>query len=120
MRRSSCGALARVVYGEGVIRVDLVGVRVELPSSTPVVLLRERGGDRVVPIWIGATEAAAIAFATQGVEPPRPLTHDLLLDVVEALGRRVPSRESIVTERTRRPTTSCSTSSRPWGDGCAR
>ncbi len=80
-----------MVYGEGVIRVDLVGVRVELPSSTPVVLLRERGGDRVVPIWIGATEAAAIAFATQGVEPPRPLTHDLLLDVVEALGRRVRS-----------------------------
>jgi bifunctional DNase/RNase len=51
------------------------------------VLLRERGGDRYLPIWIGAPEASAIAFAQQGVVPPRPLTHDLLKDVIEALGR---------------------------------
>nr|WP_205709627.1 bifunctional nuclease family protein [Kineococcus siccus] len=58
-----------------------------MPSNNPIVLLRERGGDRYLPIWIGAPEASAIAFAQQGVVPPRPLTHDLLKDVIEALGR---------------------------------
>jgi len=66
--------------------LDVVGVRVEMPSNQPLVLLRESGGDRYLPIWIGAAEAAAIAFAQQGVVPPRPLTHDLLRDVVTALG----------------------------------
>jgi bifunctional DNase/RNase len=58
-----------------------------MPSNNPIVLLRERGGDRYLPIWIGAPEASAIAFAQQGVVPPRPLTHDLLKDVIGALGR---------------------------------
>ena len=67
--------------------LDVVGVRVEMPSNNPIVLLRERGGDRYLPIWVGATEASAIAFAQQGVVPPRPLTHDLLKDVIDGLGR---------------------------------
>ena len=67
--------------------LDVVGVRVEMPSNQPLVLLRESEGDRYLPIWIGAAEAAAIAFAQQGVVPPRPLTHDLLRDVVESLGQ---------------------------------
>lgn len=58
-----------------------------MPSNNPIVLLRERDGDRFLPIWIGAPEASAIAFAQQGVVPPRPLTHDLLKDVLEAVGR---------------------------------
>lgn len=66
--------------------VDVIGVRVEMPSNQPIVLLREVSGDRYLPIWIGAVEATAIAFAQQGVVPPRPLTHDLLKDVVEATG----------------------------------
>lgn len=66
--------------------VDVIGVRVEMPSNQPIVLLREVGGERFVPIWIGAVEATAIAFAQQGVVPPRPLTHDLLRDVLEAVG----------------------------------
>jgi hypothetical protein len=60
-----------------------------MPSNSPIVLLRERDGDRYLPIWVGAPEASAIAFAQQGVVPPRPLTHDLLKDVIEALGRRL-------------------------------
>ncbi|MFI7589261.1 bifunctional nuclease family protein [Spongisporangium articulatum] len=67
--------------------LDVVGVRVELPSNNPIVLLRERDGDRYLPIWVGAPEASAIAYAQQGVVPPRPLTHDLLKDVIEGLGR---------------------------------
>ena len=66
--------------------LDLVGVRVELPANQPIVLLREKTGARYLPIWIGAPEATAIAFALQGVETPRPLTHDLFVDVLESLG----------------------------------
>ncbi|MEZ5092574.1 bifunctional nuclease family protein [Nocardioides sp.] len=66
--------------------VDVIGVRVEMPSNQPIVLLREVTGDRYLPIWIGAVEATAIAFAQQGVVPPRPLNHDLLKEVVEATG----------------------------------
>ncbi len=70
--------------------LEVVGVRVEMPSRTPIVLLRERdGGRRYLPIWIGSAEASAIALAQQGVVPPRPLTHDLLGDVITALGRRL-------------------------------
>ena len=71
------------------VPVDLVGVRIELPSNTPIVLLREKGGDRYLPIWIGAGEATAIALALEGVEPQRPLTHDLLATIVGHLGSSV-------------------------------
>ena len=64
-------------------------VRVEMPTNQPIVLLRERDGSRYLPIWIGAAEATAIAYAQQGVVAPRPLTHDLLKDVIEGLGRRL-------------------------------
>ncbi|MCU0264794.1 MAG: bifunctional nuclease family protein [Actinomycetia bacterium] len=69
--------------------LDVVGVRVEMPSNQPIVLLREVDGERFLPIWIGAAEATAIAFAQQGVVPARPLTHDLMRDVIEALGARL-------------------------------
>ncbi len=71
------------------IEVDVLGVRVEMPTNQPIVLLRERNGDRYLPIWIGAAEATAIAYAQQGVVPPRPLTHDLVKNVIEALGHRL-------------------------------
>ena len=70
-------------------QLDVVGVRVEMPSNQPIVLLREHEGERYLPIWIGAVEATAIAFAQQGVVPARPLTHDLLRDVIAAVGRSV-------------------------------
>ena len=60
-----------------------------MPSNAPVVLLREHDGDRVLPIWIGAAEAAAIAMGLEGTRPSRPLTHDLLLDLVVAAGRTI-------------------------------
>jgi bifunctional DNase/RNase len=69
--------------------VDVMGVRVEMPSNQPIVLLREVSGERYLPIWIGAVEATAIAFAQQGVVPPRPLTHDLMKDVLDATGNEL-------------------------------
>ena len=67
----------------------VVGVRVELPANQPILLLRETEGDRYLPIWIGSVEATAIALEQQGVKPARPLTHDLLKDVISSLGRRL-------------------------------
>lgn len=64
------------------VELSLVGVRVELPSNQPIVLLKETNGDRYLPIWIGAVEATAIAFALQGIQTPRPMTHDLLKDIL--------------------------------------
>lgn len=66
-------------------KMSLVGVRVELPSNQPIVLLQEEEGARFLPIWIGAFEATAIAFALQGVETARPMTHDLFKNVLEDL-----------------------------------
>ena len=71
----------------------VVGVRVELPGNQPILLLKETQGERYLPIWIGAVEAAAIAFEQQGVRPARPMTHDLLREVV-ARPRRDASRRS--------------------------
>jgi len=71
------------------IGMEVVGVRVEMPSNQPIVLLKEIDGSRFLPIWVGANEATAIAFAQQGVEPPRPLTHDLMREIVEALDATV-------------------------------
>jgi len=71
------------------IPVELVGVRIELPTNQPIVLLGEVGGPRFLPIWIGAGEATAIAIALEGVEPQRPLTHDLLRIATEMLGGTV-------------------------------
>ena len=67
----------------------VVGVRVELPANQPILLLREADGDRYLPIWIGSVEATAIALEQQGVKPARPLTHDLLKDVLTAMDRRL-------------------------------
>lgn len=63
-----------------------MGVRVEMPTNQPLVLLRETEGGRYLPIWIGAVEASAIAYAQQGAETARPLTHELMQHLVEALG----------------------------------
>lgn len=65
--------------------VEVMGVRVEMPSNQPIVLLKELDGVRYLPIWLGAAEATAIAFAQQDVKPPRPLTHDLFKEVLQFL-----------------------------------
>jgi uncharacterized protein len=69
--------------------MTLAGVRVELPTNQPIVLLKEDEGERYLPIWIGAAEAAAIAFALQGVVTPRPMTHDLMKNLLEEVGVHV-------------------------------
>ncbi|GIH95561.1 bifunctional nuclease family protein [Planobispora siamensis] len=68
------------------LQMEVVGVRVEMPSNQPIVLLKEARGERYLPIWIGMNEATAIAMAQAEEPPPRPLTHDLFRDVLDALG----------------------------------
>ncbi|MGH9012987.1 MAG: bifunctional nuclease family protein [Acidimicrobiia bacterium] len=65
------------------IRLSLVGVRVEVPTNQPIVLLREEEGQRYLPIFIGPPEATAIVYALQGMETPRPMTHDLFKTVLD-------------------------------------
>jgi bifunctional DNase/RNase len=71
------------------IEMTLVGVRVELPGNQPIVLLKEREGERYLPIWIGTSEATAIAFALQGVVTARPMTHDLMKNILDELAVHV-------------------------------
>ena len=66
----------------GMVELSLLGVRVQLPDNQPIVLLKEVSGERYLPIFIGGAEATAIAFALQGIQTPRPMTHDLLRDVL--------------------------------------
>ena len=65
------------------IEMSLVGVRVEVPTNQPIVLLREGDGGRYLPIFIGPPEATAIVYALQGMETPRPMTHDLFKTVLD-------------------------------------
>src|SRR5579862_7203615 len=72
------------------VEMQLADVRVQLPTQAPVVMLQEAGGARrILFIFIGNAEADAIVKAMRGSVPPRPLTHDLFRDVLEALGARL-------------------------------
>jgi bifunctional DNase/RNase len=79
-----------------VIPMSLVGVRVEVPSNQPIVLLREDDGTRYLPIFIGQPEATAIVYALQGMETPRPMTHDLFKTVLDDLDARL--EQVVITE----------------------
>src|SRR5947207_2617350 len=76
--------------------MSLVGVRVEVPTNQPIVLLREEEGQRYLPIFIGPPEATAIVYALQGMETPRPMTHDLFKSVLDELAIRL--QRVVITE----------------------
>ena len=77
--------------------MELLGVRLELPANAPILLLREVGGQRrVLPIYIGGEEAKAIALALERVATPRPMTHDLMKDLLDEMGAQV--KRIVVTE----------------------
>ena len=71
------------------IPMALMGVRVEVPTNQPIVLLREESGARYLPIFIGPPEATAIVYALQGMDTPRPMTHDLFTTVMSETGVRL-------------------------------
>jgi hypothetical protein len=71
------------------IEMTVAGVRIEFPSNSPIVLLQEAGGERYLPIWIGQSEAQAIAIGQQGLATPRPMTHDLLKNILDEMSVQV-------------------------------
>jgi bifunctional DNase/RNase len=78
------------------IEMTVESVRVHAMSTTHVVILKERAAERYLPIWIGPWEANAIAMRLQGVDAERPMTHDLLVNVIGALHARI--REIAITD----------------------
>ncbi|MFM1864720.1 MAG: hypothetical protein RL677_500 [Actinomycetota bacterium] len=71
------------------LEMEVVGVRVEMPSNQPIVLLKEKASENYLPIWIGTAEATAIALAQQNIASPRPMTHDLLVELVGIFGGKI-------------------------------
>jgi len=81
----SCHAVSRVKEEESV-QVEVRHVGFDQLSNSPVVILQDQEGKKAIPIWVGAFEAQAIALELQGVPPPRPLTHDLMKNILEQVG----------------------------------
>jgi len=68
------------------IEMSIKGLSVDPITNMPIIVLRETGGERVLPIWVGVFEANAIALQIESVQTPRPMTHDLLKSVIDELG----------------------------------
>jgi bifunctional DNase/RNase len=64
------------------IEMTIKGLMVDPITNMPIVVLKDKGGERVLPIWVGVFEANAIALQIENVAPPRPMTHDLLRNVI--------------------------------------
>jgi uncharacterized protein len=75
------------------IEMTLEGVRIEFPSQRPILLLKERAGDRYLPIWVGTFEASAIALELSNIKTPRPMTHDLIVNILTGLHVKIESIE---------------------------
>lgn len=77
------------------IKMTLHGIAMDPMSNSPVMLLKEEGGERILPIWIGVLEATSIAAKLENIQFPRPLTHDLMKNIFEVLGISVPKVEIV-------------------------
>ena len=71
------------------IEMTVKGLMVDPITNTPIIILRNADGQRVLPIWVGVPEANAIALQLENVAPPRPMTHDLLRNVILALNAEI-------------------------------
>ena len=71
------------------IEMSIKGLMIDPISNMPIVILRDADNQRVLPIWVGPVEANAIALQIENVAPPRPMTHDLLRNVLGELGARL-------------------------------
>lgn len=78
-----------MVYMEKLIKVNLVGLILDPVSKTPVMVLRPHNENKIIPIWIGGYEADAITMELENIRPPRPMTHDLIKDILFHLNAEV-------------------------------
>jgi bifunctional DNase/RNase len=83
---SSSGPVREVAWEQATVLLEVVGVRVEQPSNSPIVLLKDASTERYLPCWIGAVEATGIAFAQENVPSAKPLTHELFSNTLKNLG----------------------------------
>lgn len=67
------------------IEVSVINVAIDVKSKMPVIVLKEKKGEKTLPIWIGLFEAQSIALAMENIKPPRPLTHDLAKSLIQKL-----------------------------------
>ena len=74
---------------DNLVRMHVKALMVDSTSNAPIVLLRDEELSRILPIWIGVYEANAIALHLEGVEPPRPMTHDLAIRLIDTLEARM-------------------------------
>ena len=72
--------------GNGLVQMDVSKIRIDERRGEQVIVLKERGGNRLLPIIIGISEVTAIKMKISGIQPPRPLTHDLLKNTIAQLG----------------------------------
>ena len=86
------------------IEMTIKGLMVDPVTNMPIVILRDKDGQRVLPIWVGIFEANAIALQIENVATPRPMTHDLLRNVIHDLERVGRRRSSSATCRRTRST----------------
>lgn len=75
------------------VKMSLEGVRIEFSSQKPIILLKEEKGDRYLPIWVGAFEASAIALELSHIKTPRPMTHDLIVNILRTLKTNIENIE---------------------------
>ena len=84
------GANGSTLLGVGMqIEMTIKGLMIDPITNMPIIILRDEDGQRVLPIWVGVFEANAIALQIENVQTPRPMTHDLLKNVLEDLHARV-------------------------------
>ncbi|MFN3567840.1 MAG: bifunctional nuclease family protein, partial [Caldimicrobium sp.] len=77
------------------VKVIVHGIAIDPVSNSPVMLLKEVNGPRILPIWIGVLEATSIASKLENIQFPRPLTHDLMKNILDFLGIRIPKIEIV-------------------------
>lgn len=75
------------------IEMSLEGVRIEFPSQRPIILLKEKEGFIYLPIWVGTFEASSIALELSNIKTPRPMTHDLIINILKSLNIKVDTIE---------------------------
>ena len=71
------------------IEMTIKGLMIDPITNMPIIILRDQEGQRILPIWVGVFEANAIALQIENVQTPRPMTHDLLKNVIDDLSARV-------------------------------